>query len=312
MLSLDQMDHPKTGEKVILEQSPPKRGPLGDRWLFTFNNYSESDLDRLDQILRDNENVLNGCYGLELAPTTGTAHVQGYIEFVKRKRPTEMKVFDRRIHWGDGPDEEFIRTKGKKGSSGGRPCKKHCTQIMNMEYCSKTRDVDDVPNEVFKMFQCSMPRPLRLITEGMFFGWQRELVDIFKDDAAWNCRTIYWIYGEFNIGKTQFVKYLCAKHGGYILDGEKRHVLSKAYKSDSRLYIMPLACGDNKISYRAIEQIKDGCFAASFGTECNGMCIRNAPHILITGNLPPDTKDPNYHPTKYRVFEIRGEELVRQ
>lgn len=296
---MDQMDHSKTGEKVILEQSLPTRGPLGDRWLFTFNNYTESDLDRLDQILRENENVLNGCYGLELAPTTGTAHVQGYIEFTKRKRPTEMKVFDRRIHWGDEK---------------GRPCKKHCTQIMNMEYCSKTRDIDEEPNEIFKTFRCKLKRKLVLIKESQFFEWQVDIAKIFGKAPDPHCRNIYWYYGGYGCGKTQFAKWLCHHRDGYILGGEKRHMLSQAFKVEVDLYVILLAKGDNIVSYRAIEQIKDGLFASAFGTECNGMApLRNAPHILILGNEPPDYKDPHFHEEKYHVFEIRdGGEAVRQ
>lgn len=304
---MDQMETSKTAEKVILEQSQPKRkepkvtrGPMGDRWLFVLNNYTEEQLDQLDQVMKENENVICGCYGLELAPTTGTAHVQGYIEFVKRVRPTPMKIFEfarKGIHWGD-----------EKGA----PCKKHCTREMNMRYCSKTREEDDEPNEVFRAWRCRMKTPVMLLREDWLYEWQRIMRDIFAKECVWNDRTIYWIYGPYCIGKTQFVKYLCAKYEGYILDGEKRHILAKAYKADAPLYIFPLAKGDAKVSYKAIEQVKDGCFAASFGTECNDMTIRNAPHVVIFGNEPPDYEDRNFHPDKYRVFEIREGEMIRQ
>lgn len=295
----DQMDQPKTGKIGNTGQSCPKRGPLGDRWLFCFNNYSESDLDRLDQILQDNENVLNGCYGLELAPTTGTAHVQGYIEFVKRKRPREMAVFDRRIHWGD---------------EDGFPCKKHCTQVMNMEYCSKTRDIDETPNEVFKTFRCKLKRKLVLIKPSQFYEWQRDLAKIFSTHADPHCRKIYWYYGGYQTGKTQFAKWLIHNRDGYNLGGETRHMLSQAYKFEHDLYVVLLPNNKRKVSYEAIEQIKDGCFSSGFGTECNGMApLRNAPHFLILGNEPPDYRDPDFHPEKYHVFRLADDhEAIRQ
>ena len=54
-------------------------------------------------------------------------------------------------------------------------------------------------------------------------------------------------------------------------------------------------------------------YAAHFGTECNGMVERNAPHILVLGNEAPDYDDPHFHEEKYHVFEIREDgEAVRQ
>jgi len=299
---MDQKDQAKNGGEGNTGFISPSRGLLGDRWLFVFPNYTEKDLDHLDQILRNNENVLNACYGLELAPTTGTAHVQGYIEFVKRVRPTPMKcwhVFGGRIHWGDEK---------------GKPCKKHCTQEMNMEYCSKTREIDETPNEVFRTFRCKLKRKLVLIKESQFFEWQKDVAKLFSKPADPHCRNIYWYYGGYGCGKTQFAKWLCHHRDGYILGGEKRHMLSQAFKNEADLYVILLAKGDNIVSYRAIEQVKDGLFAAAFGTECNGMApLRNAPHIIVLGNDPPDRRDKHFHPGKYHVFDIREDgEAVRQ
>ena len=58
------------------------------------------------------------------------------------------------------------------------------------------------------------------------------------------------------------------------------------------------------VSYPAIEQIKDGLFSTAFGCDNNKMEIRDAPHLLIIGNEPPDTENIFFHPTKYDVKEI--------
>ena len=52
-------------------------------WVFTINNYTDEDLKRLDYIKR---NSAFWVWGKEEAPTTGTRHIQGYIEFNQRRR----------------------------------------------------------------------------------------------------------------------------------------------------------------------------------------------------------------------------------
>lgn len=49
------------------------------RWCFTLNNYTVADLDRLNGMVKAGEARFLG-YGKEIAPTTGTPHLQAYIE----------------------------------------------------------------------------------------------------------------------------------------------------------------------------------------------------------------------------------------
>lgn len=52
------------------------------------------------------------------------------------------------------------------------------------------------------------------------------------------------------------------------------------------------------------KQIKDGLFSSAFGCDNNKMEIRDAPHLIIIGNEPPNMDDRNFHPGKYIVREI--------
>jgi len=49
-------------------------------WCFTFNNYAVSDCSRIIELP-----CRYVCFGKEVAPTTGTAHLQGYISFASAK-----------------------------------------------------------------------------------------------------------------------------------------------------------------------------------------------------------------------------------
>lgn len=52
-------------------------------YCFTVNNYTEADILCLEA---DNPEVSYIVFGYEIAPTTGTPHLQGYVEFNSRKR----------------------------------------------------------------------------------------------------------------------------------------------------------------------------------------------------------------------------------
>lgn len=150
---------------------------------------------------------------------------------------------------------------------------------------------------------CNKYKPPRTITLAQINErpWQKEMLEILTLQCEWDDRIIYWRWGPVNIGKTQFAKYLCVHHGAVVLEGTKRHMLAQVQNQPAPIYIVLLAYGDEMVSYRAIEQIKDGLFSSSFGCDNNNMEIRDAPHILIVGNEPPDKSDRNFHPTKYNV-----------
>jgi hypothetical protein len=100
-------------------------------WCFTWNNYTSQNLDFVEGVLKDTSVTRFGCYGLEVAPTTGTPHIQGYIRLVQPKSFNALVTW-----WGQGPHFEIA--KGNEESQ--------------RKYCSKTRPEDEAPNEVYKEF----------------------------------------------------------------------------------------------------------------------------------------------------------------
>ena len=95
------------------------------RFLFTLNNYTQQDLDSLVcRLLAQDNHVTYICYGLENAPTTGTPHVQGYLEVQKKLTLSGVQRY---------------RTAAYKVANG--------TAEQNKAYCFKTRP-GDTPNTV--------------------------------------------------------------------------------------------------------------------------------------------------------------------
>lgn len=74
----------------------PALRQASQRWSFTLNNPEPSDLAQV-QSLADQSVIL--CYGKEKAPTTGTPHLQGYVEFDKRKELSFLKKRLFRAHF---------------------------------------------------------------------------------------------------------------------------------------------------------------------------------------------------------------------
>lgn len=75
----------------------------GRRWVFTLNNYTEDDCTRL--LALDAPRLI---IGKEVAPTTGTPHLQGYVRFSNPIRFSWWKTFNKRIsaRMADGSDTQ--------------------------------------------------------------------------------------------------------------------------------------------------------------------------------------------------------------
>lgn len=276
-----------TGE-VIVELSGEKKKQISPAkyWAFTLNNWTEkqysSIVPKLDYLCdrwvigkEVGDGVEEDRITGELIPK-GTPHLQGYLEFKKKKRPVGA-IGIKEIHFA-------IRYKNATGED-------------NYNYCSKDGD-----------FECKgFPPPVITINRKDFYPWQEEMVKLFETPCPWDDRKIYWRHGNINIGKTQFCKWMIKHLDAVVIDGDKKHILSQVQNCPTcNIFIVLLAYGDEKVSYRALEQIKDGLFCATFGTDNNKMTIRNAPHLLIIGNEEPDRDDRHFHPTKYDVASIGG------
>ena len=95
------------------------------RWTWTLNNYTEEEETAIKS-LTEEKGVTYLLYGQELAPQSGTPHLQGYVEFSTKRALGGVKLLiSQRIH-------------AERASQ---------SALVNIRYCKKTRP-GDTPNTV--------------------------------------------------------------------------------------------------------------------------------------------------------------------
>lgn len=228
------------------------------KWCFTYNNYTEDDIKTIYDVLCSK--CSRFIIGKEIAPNTKTKHLQGYIEFKTKNRPSSLKL-NNKIHW--------------------EKCKG--TAQQNIDYCKK--DGDYISNIKF-------PKPIKIIDENNLYNWQKELHQIITlppDD-----RHIYWLWDPIgNIGKSAYCKLLCYKYNALIVEGKSKDINCSLvnYFNEHKDYpeIIVIDCPRHNLeyfNYGAIEKIKNGLvFSSKY--ESNQI-IFNPPHIFIFANKEPD------------------------
>lgn len=247
-----------------LGKEKKKRCSQSKFWCFTLNNYNQKDMDQMghDFDLFQCDAIV----GKEVGES-GTAHLQGYVEFKTRVRPLErLGNWASKGHWE--------RRKGSKE--------------QNVDYCSKDGDYmiygKIVVSEVLAKITYEDLRPE-----------QRRIADMFREneDPKWG-RKIYWFWeAKGNWGKSVLATYLCDQKGAIEVSGKASDAkcgIATYVKENKRgppIVIMdvPRTRGADYISYEAIESIKNGRFFSSKYE--SGMCRFNRPHVICFANEPP-------------------------
>lgn len=277
--NLEILEQAKTGE-VILE-TLPKQPIQSLKWCFTLNNYDLNDIKNLEQkFTLECDKYIFECE----TGDSGTPHLQGFILFKKKRRPSELKLSNK-IHW-----------EKCKGS-----------EQENILYCSK--DFREGKSKlIFKSENIKIPRPLKIIND--LKVWQLKLKNILMQEPE--DRKIIWVYEDIgNVGKSAFSKYMVVKHDAlYITEGKKSDIINIVYNyvlnKDLDILILDVPRDNgNRISYKSLEEIKNGLICNT-KYETGNKCI-NAPHIVVFSNEPPDKF--KFSLDRWEIYKIENNDL---
>ena len=250
-----------------VDTSEKKQTSPSVHWVFTWNNYPENWFE----ILSSNDDSISGyVYGKEIGEECGTPHLNCYVRFHKKTRPSSLE-------W---PPGIFATLRWFKfGRRDGKNMKRDIAR--QIEYCRK--GLDSVSRGV--------PEEVRVLPIADMLPWQRAVLRRL-DTRADNTTVVWFWENDGSIGKTQLQKYLVRWHNA-ILTGGRTHDMKMLVCEHYKLHgEWPKICMLNvsrtawhKVSYDGIEEIKDGLFAAT-KFECS-MVHMNPPHMFVFANAPP-------------------------
>lgn len=263
-------------------------------WCFTLNNYTSEQCDVIQSSIKKYCKV--GFFNKEVGQS-GTPHLQGYIEFIKKDRPLQ-KFGIKEIHWA--------KAKGNKD--------------QNFEYCSK-----DCCNDPEKMTFChgfGFKKKLKTISE--LRPWQKkceELIDL--EFANGDDRSINWICDEDGCaGKTQFCKYMYMKKkqllvitgGGYkdiacslklFMEDENKDINDETII----FFNVPRDSDDSGlISYKALESLKDGLITSTKYE--SSTLVFNSPSVWVFSNNMPETS--KLSKDRWKIYQIKNNDLIEK
>lgn len=249
------MDDKKLQKKTELGNTKEAR-----KWFFTLNNYTVNDIKNMEDYFSKGQYVFQ-----EETGTSGTPHLQGYVEWKSSRKFAHLKKKFPTCHW------EVCRN--KKAS---------------IEYCSK------LESRSGKTY-CKgivLAETIKCIDESKLHKWQQTIVDLIKTEP--DDRTINWYWDIKGCkGKTALAKLLVLKYKAIVVNGKRDNMFNailsvkNTTKRFPKIVIIDIPrTTENYVSYGAIEKIKDGLFYS--GKYEGGMVIMNPPHIICMANFEPD------------------------
>lgn len=198
----------------------------GKYCVFTLNNYSEDDVKRLSGPLEDVDYI---CFQKEVAPKTKTPHLQGYVQFVKKKSLSSAKKIL-------GSNIIHIEKRGGTAKQARDYCKKpggvdffqsrEWTDKDDAMTPGKRTDLDAIgmmlasgksPKQVYESYPTLYWRYQRMV-ESSFFSisvFRNELNDEYRKKNV----VVFW--GRSGTGKTfRARQYIKKCYGGSCYDPE--------------------------------------------------------------------------------------------
>lgn len=295
---------------MLQNGAPPRLSrPQSRYWCFTINNYTDDDIISL----RQHGAIASVSYlifGREVAPTTGTLHLQGYIIFATRVRFTQARgYFPAGCHLEvsrgspgtasdyckkDGDFEEFgAITRGGGGTRS--DVSDLVAWIQASPACPSEREIVERYPALWLRHASKLPRFVQLLRppadfpDGDLRPWQSTLFDIIEADA--DDRTFhFYIDTVGNTGKSWFANWVTThtEKKVQILSVGKRDDLAFCVDIDTKVFIFDIPRGQMEfLRYEILEQMKNRRVFSMKYESCVKL-LYFQPHVIVFCNEDPD------------------------
>lgn len=268
-------------------------------FLFTHNNYTPLDVERYQKL--ECSYII---FGYEVAPTTGTPHLQGYFYVLNPRTLSGVikSLPGAHITIPDGPPQaqrDYCSKSGnfyergtlpmsdiEKGAAGKEVYEKAWTS-------AKSGDLDSIPPAIrlryyrtLKEIAADYYKPTIDLEEIELKPWQQELIELVKNKP--HPRQIHWRWSdEGGVGKSTFTYYLEKHFNATVLENGKSADVAHMLPRTPTLVIFDLPrTSEGHINYSVIESIKNGCvFSPKYDSRTKRF---NRPHVIVFANFEPN------------------------
>lgn len=283
------------------------------RWCFTLNNPTQDERTAFAEIANGGDPIVYAVYGNEVAPTTGTPHLQGFVLFRTNQRLAGLRRrFGNRYHWivARGSNEQASEYCKKEGDfvefgelppsqQGRRTDLERVIQWSDQFFETNGRPAEspDVAREQPAAY-VSYPRFTRLTRHrappvALQFGelrdWQRELeqrLETEPDDRV----ILFVIDAEGNKGKSWFQRYMFTKAPDKVqlLGTGKRDDIAYSIQESKSIFLFNVPRGGMEfLQYTILEQLKDRCvYSPKYQSQTK--LFRHKVHVVVFTNEEPD------------------------
>lgn len=308
----------KVGKALVLplptffpSQKTQTRTMQSSRWIFTLNNYNDHQVAHIVSVLGDRSVVRYGTFGREVAPTTGTPHLQGYIIFTGNKRLSSLlRIFGPGPHWeiargSSQQNKVYCQKGGDYEEFGSFPADQGRRSDLEkvIEWIDEFTTTNGRPPssiDFAKEQPCAYvkyPRLVKLAEQRAErvalesddpHDWQLRLEEELKEEA--DDRTIrFYVDPTGGNGKTWFCRYYLSKYNdGQVLGVGKRDDLSHAIDNSKRVFFINVPRGAMEfLQYTILEQLKDRMvFSPKYDSQLK--VFRHKVHVIVFTNEHPD------------------------
>jgi len=296
----------------------------GTRWVFTINNPSAEDHERLLRIGGDldRSGVSYLVYGREVGES-GTPHLQGYCIFASRRRLAGVRsAISERGHFEISRGtplqaSDYCKKGGDFTEHGTLPTKKRAAGVP--EFCEWLKSLTAFPSEreianaypgLWVRYQSKLIDlavhivPPVVLEQGDPRPWQQNLeaqLNLPADDRS----VLFYVDAEGGTGKSYFCRYMYTKyHDVQLLSVAKRDDLSFAIDITKRIFLFNIPRGGMEfLQYTILEQIKDRVvFSPKYYSQTK--VIRSKTHVVVFCNEDPDREKMSFD--RYKVVNLRN------
>lgn len=276
-------------------------------WVFTVNNPREADIPMLTN-LSEAPDCSYLIFGREVAPTTGTPHLQGFVAFLARRtfnvvrdalppgshiaiarRPKEAAEYCKK----EGDYEEFGVFPDDLGQGRRTDIERFVEWIRTLDRYPDQRTICREWPHVFARFHATLPSiitanlPERAAVEGELRAWQSDLITVL--DGEPNDREVIFVVDpDGGAGKSWFCRYCLSRYGCQILRVGKRDDIAHMIDVSKSVFLFDVPRSQMEfLQYSVLEMLKDMMISSPKYNSIMKEMV-SVPHVIVLCNEEPD------------------------